>query len=53
MHSGKLDAVIHNGDMAYNLDDEDGFRGDEFMRQIETFAAYVPYQTSVGNHENA
>jgi len=53
VHSGDFDAIIHNGDFAYNLDDENGNRGDEFMRQIEPFAAYVPYQTSVGNHENA
>ncbi|KAK4337248.1 hypothetical protein RND71_043717 [Anisodus tanguticus] len=46
VHDGEFDAVIHNGDFAYNLDDENGYRGDEFMRQIEPFAAYVPYQTS-------
>ncbi|MGH0124450.1 UNVERIFIED_CONTAM: hypothetical protein FKN15_073065 [Acipenser sinensis] len=27
--------------------------GDEFMRQIQSIAAYVPYMTSPGNHENA
>ncbi len=27
--------------------------GDEFMRQIEAIAAYVPYMVAVGNHENA
>ena len=27
--------------------------GDEFMRQIESIAAYVPYMTTVGNHESA
>ncbi|KAL3225932.1 hypothetical protein MRX96_025403 [Rhipicephalus microplus] len=26
--------------------------GDEFMRQIEPIAAYVPYMTAVGNHES-
>ena len=31
----------------------DGQVGDEFMRQIETIAAYVPYMTTVGNHESA
>lgn len=30
-----------------------GKRGDEFNRQIEPIAAYVPYMTVVGNHENA
>jgi hypothetical protein len=27
--------------------------GDEFMRQIEPMAAYVPYQVCPGNHESA
>jgi hypothetical protein len=27
--------------------------GDEFMRQIEPVAAYLPYMTCPGNHENA
>ena len=27
--------------------------GDEFMRQIEAVAAYVPYMTCEGNHEQA
>ncbi len=25
--------------------------GDEFMRQVEALAAYIPYMTTVGNHE--
>ena len=32
---------------------ENGRRGDQFMRQIEPIAAYVPYMTCPGNHENA
>ena len=27
--------------------------GDEFMRQIESIAAYTPYMTCPGNHESA
>ena len=30
---------------------ENGKRGDQFMRQIEPIAAYVPYMTCPGNHE--
>lgn len=51
--AGIYDAIIHVGDFAYNMDDYDGEVGDEFMRQIETIAAYVPYMTTVGNHESA
>ncbi|TKR70396.1 hypothetical protein L596_022430 [Steinernema carpocapsae] len=47
------DVVLHVGDLAYNLDTYEGTFGDEFMRQIEPIAAYVPYMTVVGNHENA
>ncbi|PIO70063.1 hypothetical protein TELCIR_08095 [Teladorsagia circumcincta] len=48
---GDIDMVMHVGDFAYNLDTDDGRVGDEFLRQIETVAAYVPYMTVVGNHE--
>lgn len=42
---------IFLGDLAYNLDTDQGNFGDEFMRQIEPAAAYLPYMTVVGNHE--
>uniref|UniRef100_A0A915DB86 Purple acid phosphatase n=1 Tax=Ditylenchus dipsaci TaxID=166011 RepID=A0A915DB86_9BILA len=48
-----FDVILHVGDLAYNLDTDEGKFGDEFMRQIEPAAAYVPYMTVVGNHENA
>ena len=31
---------------------ENGRFADEFFRQIEPIAAYVPYMTSPGNHES-
>ncbi|CAI4222855.1 unnamed protein product [Auanema sp. JU1783] len=49
---GDIDAVLHVGDFAYNMDSDNGKVGDEFNRQIEPVAAYVPYMTAVGNHEN-
>ncbi|XP_026849908.1 acid phosphatase type 7 isoform X4 [Drosophila persimilis] len=48
---GMYDAVIHVGDFAYDMCNENGEVGDEFMRQVETVAAYVPYMVCVGNHE--
>ncbi|KAK5986130.1 Purple acid phosphatase [Trichostrongylus colubriformis] len=48
---GDIDMVMHVGDFAYNLDTDDGRVGDQFLRQIEPIAAYVPYMTAVGNHE--
>ena len=41
------------GDMAYNMDDDNARFGDQFMNSIESMAAYIPYMTCPGNHENA
>ncbi|KAJ1524563.1 hypothetical protein ONE63_011050 [Megalurothrips usitatus] len=48
---GVYDAIIHVGDFAYDMDSDNARVGDEFMRQIETVAAYLPYMTCPGNHE--
>ncbi|KAJ8046055.1 Acid phosphatase type 7 [Holothuria leucospilota] len=47
------DAILHIGDFAYDFDSGNGSVGDSFMNQIESIAAYVPYMTCPGNHENA
>ncbi|XP_035388918.1 acid phosphatase type 7 isoform X3 [Electrophorus electricus] len=38
-------------DFAYDMHEDEGRIGDEFMKQIESIAAYVPYMTCPGNHE--
>ncbi len=48
---GLYDAILHVGDFAYDMDSDNARVGDEFMRQIESIAAYVPYMTCPGNHE--
>lgn len=48
---GKYDAILHVGDFAYDMANNDGLVGDLFMNKIQSIAAYVPYMTSVGNHE--
>lgn len=48
---GLYDAVIHVGDMAYDMAEENGVRGDIFMEQIEPIASMLPYMTCPGNHE--
>ncbi|EDV91977.1 GH24658 [Drosophila grimshawi] len=48
---GMYDAIIHVGDFAYDMNSKNAQVGDEFMRQIETVAAYVPYMVVPGNHE--
>lgn len=45
------DAIIHVGDFAYDMDTDEAKVGDQFMNQIQQIAAYVPYMTCVGNHE--
>uniref|UniRef100_T1IRD3 Purple acid phosphatase n=1 Tax=Strigamia maritima TaxID=126957 RepID=T1IRD3_STRMM len=50
---GLYDAILHLGDFAFDLSSNDGLTGDEFFRQVEPIAAYVPYMTCVGNHEIA
>ncbi|KAL1138630.1 hypothetical protein AAG570_008693 [Ranatra chinensis] len=47
------DAILHVGDLAYDMRDENGQVGDQFMRQIAPVAGYVPYMVCPGNHEEA
>lgn len=37
------DAIIHVGDFAYDMHSDNSLVGDQFMRQIEPIAAYLPY----------
>ena len=41
-----------NGDGSLDAGFDPRVNGDIFMRNIEQIAAYIPYMTSVGNHEN-
>ena len=47
------DMFLHVGDFAYNLADDNGTLGDQFMNNIEQLAARVPYMVSHGNHEDS
>jgi predicted MPP superfamily phosphohydrolase len=48
-----IDAVLHVGDFAYDLDSQDGKVGDAFMNSIQPIASALPYMTCPGNHEAA
>nr|CAI5830104.1 unnamed protein product [Callosobruchus analis] len=50
---GMYDTILHVGDFAYDMDTDNAAVGDQFMRQIQSIAAYVPYMTCPGNHEEA
>jgi hypothetical protein len=42
--AGNLDAVLHIGDIAYNLDSNGGATGDAWMKQVQPVMANVPYR---------
>jgi acid phosphatase type 7 len=46
---GRLDAVIHSGDISY----ADGYMPhfDDFLNKVQPIASRVPYMTTPGNHE--
>ena len=46
-----FEVIMHVGDFAYDLDDEGGVQGQQFMQSIESLASRVPYITCIGNHE--
>ena len=48
-----LDFRLHLGDFGYNLEDDNGKVGDQFMRNIQQLAAHVPYMVNHGNHEDS
>lgn len=46
-----FDAVLHIGDLAYDLNDNEGQVGDQWLNMIEPIASAYPYMTLPGNHE--
>ena len=48
-----MDLLIHVGDLAYNMDDGEGARGDEFMQREQLVISSIPYMVAPGNHEQA
>ncbi|CAF0901288.1 unnamed protein product [Didymodactylos carnosus] len=47
-----FDLILHVGDMAYDMNIDNGRYGDQFMNEIQSIATYIPYMTCPGNHEN-
>lgn len=46
-----VDAILHGGDIAYDLDDMNGLIGDRWLNMIQPIAAKIPYMTLPGNHD--
>lgn len=51
--AGNFDMILHVGDFAYNMNDDNGRNGDVFMSNIEPMATRLPYMVDPGNHEVA
>jgi hypothetical protein len=47
----ETDFIIHNGDFAYDLYDDNGTNGDNWLNFVQPLYANIPVMTSVGNHE--
>lgn len=52
-NAGMYDAVLHVGDIAYDMVVNNSRVGDKFMRLIEPVASKLPYMVCPGNHENS
>jgi hypothetical protein len=48
---GKVDMILHVGDFAYDMENDNGTRAQLFMNEIMNMSAYVPYMVDAGNHE--
>lgn len=46
-----FDYMLHVGDFAYDLNDENSTVGNRFMNEIGMSAQSIPYMPAVGNHE--
>ncbi|XP_026332479.1 acid phosphatase type 7-like [Hyposmocoma kahamanoa] len=49
--NSSLNFILHVGDFAYDMYEQNSKIGDQFMRQIQPMAAIVPYMVCPGNHE--
>jgi hypothetical protein len=45
------DALLHCGDLAYDLNSDGGRRGDRWMSRMQPLSATMPYLVAPGNHE--
>jgi 3',5'-cyclic AMP phosphodiesterase CpdA len=49
----RYDAILHAGDLAYDLHDLGGRRAEQFLNLIHPLSSKVPYMVCPGNHEAA
>ena len=46
-----IDFIIHNGDIAYDMFENNGTVGDKFLNKMEFITSRMYYMTTPGNHE--
>eukprot|EP00615_Pteridomonas_danica_P006811 CAMPEP_0114337072 /NCGR_PEP_ID=MMETSP0101-20121206/6127_1 /TAXON_ID=38822 ORGANISM="Pteridomonas danica, Strain PT" /NCGR_SAMPLE_ID=MMETSP0101 /ASSEMBLY_ACC=CAM_ASM_000211 /LENGTH=422 /DNA_ID=CAMNT_0001469201 /DNA_START=149 /DNA_END=1417 /DNA_ORIENTATION=- len=51
VQQGNVDMILHVGDLAYDMSDDNGTRAQLWMNEIMNMSAYVPYMVDAGNHE--
>ena len=49
--AGEIDFIVHLGDHAYNIAQEDGYRGDGYMDAFSRVISNTPWVPVLGNHE--
>jgi predicted MPP superfamily phosphohydrolase len=52
LNAEAVDLILHVGDIAYNMYEDNGKVTDQWMNLVEPYAASYPYMTIPGNHEN-
>jgi len=52
VQTGDIAMAIHMGDIAYDLQADEGRVGDAFLQQLEPISTRIPYQVAPGNHEH-
>jgi acid phosphatase type 7 len=46
-----FDFMVHNGDIAYDMFEQNGITGDDYMNKLQFISARNYYMTTPGNHE--
>lgn len=46
-----VDAIIHVGDISYDLFSDDNWHGDDYMNTLQPVVSRIPYMVIAGNHE--
>lgn len=52
LRAHRIDLLLHLGDFAYNLHNDNGERGDEYLEALEEVVAHVPIIYTPGNHDH-